>query len=351
MRRVGLSGWLLSLFGVAAVMGQGREGFDLNDRGLAAAGRGDQAAAERLYRQAMEVWRKMGPDYRAHLGTTEYNLGQSLCAQGRRGEALPLLEDAVQLLRGTVGVRHFNTLSALNYLAGLQLMLGDAERGEALFREALPIERELYPKDAQLGLTLGGLSTILVRQGKTAEALPLAEEELTIALAAEGEQSLHSALAYANVATVHKCAGRYDRAMPLFRKSLSIYDRLVGPDHPRTAGILMEIGLLEMEDGNYTLAERDMLRSLDIVGRSSAWTFEQWIGESNLGTLRLRQGKYDEAARRLTRSLELQEQAGIRAGRDLAGTLEALAKVREKQRRYDDARQLRDRAVMISSYR
>src|SRR5580658_10093261 len=117
MNRVGcLSGWLVSL-GAAVVMGQGREGLDLNDRGLAAAGRGDQAAAERLYRQAVEVWRKMGPDYRAHLGITEYNLSQSLCAQGRRSDALPVLEDALQLLRDTVGVRHLNTLSTMNYLA------------------------------------------------------------------------------------------------------------------------------------------------------------------------------------------------------------------------------------------
>jgi tetratricopeptide (TPR) repeat protein len=332
-------------------MAQGREGYELNDRGLQAAARGDQVAAEQFYRQAIQVWRAMGPDYRAHLGTTENNLGQALCAQGRRGEALPVLEDAVQLLRATAGVRHINTLIAMNYLASVQLMMGDAPHAESLFREALPVEREIYPKDAQLALTLGGLSSILGREDKTAEALPLAEEALNISLAAKGEQSLQAALAYANVASIHKRAQRYDRASPLYRKALSIYQQLLGPDHPRTASILTEIGLLEMEDGNYTLAERDMLHALQIVSRPPGWNFERWIGETDLGILRFRQGKYNEAAQWLTHSANLQEEAGIHAGPDLALTLETLSKVRDKQRRFDDAQQLRDKAVMVSGYR
>jgi len=336
--------------GAAAVMAQSREAFDLNEQALRAAEQGDQAAAERLYHRAIDIWRSLGPDYQAHLGTTEYNLGQTLCALGRRAEALPLVDHGLELLRATLGLRHTNTLHAMNYVAGLRLMLGDAAGAEALFREALPVERELFPKDTQLALTLGGLSSILVRQNKAAEALPLAEEQLRIAIEAAGEQSLDAALAYGNVATVHKWGRRYDLALPLYRKSLSIYEHLVGPEHPRTASVLSEIGLMEMEDGNYTLAERDMKQALDILGRPPGWNVEQWIGETNLGILRFREAKYAEAARWLESSLRLQEEAGIREG-DLAVTLETLAKVREKQRRFDDARQLHERAAMVSAYR
>ena len=112
-----------------------------------------------------------------------------------------------------------------------------------------------------------------------------------------------------------------------------------------------QVGLLEMEDGNYTLAERDMQQSLDILQRSPGWDFELWVSETNLGMLRLQQGKYDDAARLLARSVTTQEQAGIHNGRDLALTLEQLAKVREKQRRYEDAKQLRERAVTVASFR
>lgn len=329
-------------------MGQGPEARDWNERGLEAAKRGDAAGAEKLYRQSIQEWRRMGSGYAPHLGITEYNLGQALCAQGRLGDAMPVVEDALKLLRGSLGARHLYTLSVMNYLGSLRLMLGDTEGGAALFREALPLERELYPKDEQLSLTLGGLSSVLVREKHPAEALPLAEESLTLALETSGEQSLASALAYANVASVYKWEQRYDRALPLYRKALSIYERLVGPDHPRTAGIQGEIGLLEMEDGKFTLAERDMQRSLDIAQRSG-WAFEQWIAESNLGMLRYRQGKLEEAAGLLTRSMSKQEQAGIRGGLDMAVTIDTLAKVREKQRRFDEARELREREATVGA--
>jgi len=340
---LGVSGGLLNLFGAAAALGLGSEARERNERGLQAASRGDQAGAEKLYREAIEQWGRLGPEFSPHLGITEFNLAQSLCAQGRRGEAMPVLEDSLARLRGSLGVRHLSTLSVMNYLASLRLMLGDMPGAETLLREALPIERELYPRDEQLPLTLGALSSLLVRRKQVAEALPLAEEALTLSLQVSGEDSLQAALAYADVAAVHKWANRYDRALPLYRKALSLYERLVGPDHPRTAGVLGEIGLIEMEDGNYALAERDMLRSLEIAQHAPGWTFEEWIGESNLGMLRYKQGKYDEAARRFGRSLSLQEQAGIHGGPDLALTLESLAKVRDKQRRYADAKELRER--------
>jgi len=338
------------LVGAAVVMGQGREAFNLNERALEAAGRGDQVVAQRLYREAIEIWRRLGPDYQAHLGTTEFNLGQTLCALGRRAEARPLYEDAVRLLRGTVGVRHRTTLGAMNYLASLQLILGDTGAAEALFREALAIERELYPEDPQTALSLTGLSSFLVRQDRIAEALPLAEEALAIAIETAGDQSVNAALAYDNLATVHRSSRRYDRALPLYRKSFHIYAQLLGPEHPRTASLLSEIGLVEMDDGKYALAERDLTRALEIIGRLPGWDFERWMGESNLGILRLKQGKYEEAARRLARSLAIQEQAGIHAGRDFAITLETLAQVRDKQRRFEEAKQLHDRAALLSSY-
>jgi hypothetical protein len=67
--------------------------------------------------------------------------------------------------------------------------------------------------------------------------------------------------------------------------------------------------------------------------------------------LRFRQARYTEAARWLESSLRLQEQAGMHEGIELTITLETLAKVREKQRRFDDAQQSRDRAAMGSAYR
>lgn len=73
--------------------------------------------------------------------------------------------------------------------------------------------------------------------------------------------------------------------------------------------------------------------------------------EDNLGMLRLRQKRYGEADQALTHSVALQRQFLLKPGSELAGTLQALAAVREKERRFDDAANLKGQAQAIRSYR
>jgi uncharacterized protein HemY len=118
------------------------------------------------------------------------------------------------------------------------------------------------------------------------------------------------------------------------------------------ASVLSQEGLIYMEDGKYSLAEKDMVQSLDYLAKSCpACTFEQLVGENNLGLLRLRQGKYAEADRLLTHVVSLEERYMTRPGSDMATALLALAQVREKERRYEDAARLHRRADMIMEFR
>jgi tetratricopeptide (TPR) repeat protein len=322
-----------------------------NDRGLSAAARGDHVEAERCYNLAIERWKSQGPAYEAHLAITQLNLGQTYSAQAKRREGAVIFEEALGELRRTLGIRSEWTLTAMNLLGAAYLMLGEGERSAPLFHEALPVEREFFPKSFMLARSLEGLATINVNEGKLDTALAQAEEALPLAIAAEGEDSLDAALAYATVAEVHRIARRNERALPLYRKSRAIYEKSLGPDHPRVASILSQEGLILMTDHKYALAEKDMRQALEIVKKSCpACIYELWVGESNLGLLRLRQKRYAEADQLLSHSLALQEKY-THPGLDMAGTVEALAVAREKLRRFDDAARLQKRADMLRSYR
>src|SRR5437879_4833542 len=87
-----------------------------NDRGLAAAARGDQAEAERSYQQAIERWKSLGPAYQAHLAISQLNLGQTYSAQAKRREGAEIFEEALAKLRRTMGIRNEWTLTAMNLL-------------------------------------------------------------------------------------------------------------------------------------------------------------------------------------------------------------------------------------------
>ena len=179
----------------------------------------------------------------------------------------------------------------------------------------------------------------------------MSEEALKLVLKAEGDEGLDAALAYANVGEAHRWLGQTDRALPLLRKARSIYTTILGANHPRVASILSQEGLIYMQDGKLSLAEKHMVQSLDILAKTCPdCKFEQFVGESNLGLLRLRQGKYAEADRLLTHVLYLEENYMSRPSPDMATTLLALAEIRDKQHRYDDAARLHKRADTILEF-
>src|ERR1051326_1294169 len=104
---------LLLTIGGAAAQDAAKEAKDWNDRGLAAAERGDHSEAERSYNIAIEQWKSMGPAYEAHQAITQLNLGQTYSAQARRREATQLFEEALPRLRRAAGIRNEWTLIAM----------------------------------------------------------------------------------------------------------------------------------------------------------------------------------------------------------------------------------------------
>jgi tetratricopeptide (TPR) repeat protein len=343
---------LLTMVMAIPAMAQADAAMNLNDRGNRAADQGSHAEAQSLYREAIRIWRSLGVAYEAHLAGTLMNLGVSLCGDGMRPAGAKVYEEALALHRRSLGTKHHRTVANMNLLASDYLMLADTDSAQTLFEEALPIERELYPHDIQTARTLEGLSNVLMRQGKADVAIPLAEEALTITLKEAGEDSLDAALAFSTVAEVHRSGGRPERALPLFRKARAIYEKSLGPEHPRVASIQSQEGLILMDEGKLALAEQSMAQSLRALASTcAACVVEQAIAENNLALLRLKQKRYAEADRLLSHVLQLREQFTAQPGREVAEALQSLAYAREKQRLYQDAARLQTRAAAILGYR
>ena len=342
---------VLVLAAAAAVANDGPAG-EANDRGLAASERRDFESAKKHYLEAIDLWEKSGPRYAAHVAIVKMNLAQVYGAEGRRLESAAMLEESLRAFRATLGIRDLRTLAALNLLGGIHMMLGNQARAAELFNEALPIERELHPNDTQLARTLGGLASLAMREGQAEKAIPLAEEALSITTKTEGENSLDAALAYANIAEAHRVLNRNERALPLFRKSRAIYERLLGRDHPRVSSVLTQEGLLLMQEGKLGMAEEALERSLAIVQRSCPkCVFEHAAAENNLALLRIKQGKLEEADRLLSNVLALQERSPEMPKVEIAVTLQSLAVVRQREKRFEDAERLKRRAATLLSYR
>jgi tetratricopeptide (TPR) repeat protein len=337
------------LFSLVTAFAQSDDPRILNEQGLKAYQEGSYVEAEKLHRQAIPLWEKMGKDFEAHLATSKMNLAQALAGEGRRNEAAVALQESVAGFKHSLGPNDLRTLTAMNLLGGIYLMMGDYNRGSLLFDEALPIERKYYPEDAQTARSLGGKACILYREKRPEEALPLTEEALRIAVKATGEDSLDAALAYANVAEAQRLNNHPARALPLYRKSRTIYERALGPNHPRVATVMAQEGLMALNDGQVATAEKTLVKAVAIIENACPLcTYERWIAVSNLALVRVRQGKYEMADRLFSEVLDMQEKSTPQPTADMATTLKALAFIRGKEHKTEEAARLSQRAATLA---
>ena len=58
-----------------------------------------------------------------------------------------------------------------------------------------------------------------------------------------------------NLAGLYQHQGRYADAEPLYKRSLAIYEKALGPDHPDVARSLNDLALLYAKQGRYADAE------------------------------------------------------------------------------------------------
>lgn len=319
---------LLFLLTVSAACAQPSKALTLNQQGLDAAARRDYAAAERDGRAAVEIYRSLGSPYEAHLSIALFNLGQAMCGEGRWRASEEIFSESLDLSRRALGPRHIRTVAGLNALGHVEMMLGGFESAEARFLEALALARAFYPRDLQLAYALAGFSSLRLRAGKLEEALPYAEEALRVTIEAEPREGVETATMYQNVAQIHRTAGRPERALPLLRKALAIYEQAGESGSPRYASALSEEGLALMDDGKLVQADREMKRAVALLAECPGCGFQLAIARNNLGLLRFRQRKYAEADELLRRALAEEELYSPTDAAQIAMTRNALQKVR-----------------------
>ena len=113
-----------------------------------------------------------------------------------------------------------------------QRRYADAEKS---FQSALKEAEGFGQEDLRLALTLNNLAFLYQAQGKYAEAEPLYKRSLAIWEKALGPQHLHVATSLNNLALLYKTQGKYAEAEPLYKRSLAIWERTLGPEHPNVA--------------------------------------------------------------------------------------------------------------------
>jgi tetratricopeptide (TPR) repeat protein len=137
-----------------------------------------------------------------------------------------------------------------------------------------------------------------------------------------------------------------DEARSAFERAISIYEGVLGPDHPNVGGVLSNLSNLHHRLGNYSEASAMGQRSLEIneaaLGLDHpnvAWSL--WA----LGNVNRSQGEYGAAKERYERAIAIWEKALGPDHPNVAMVLNNLGAVHDGSGSREEARALYQRAV------
>ncbi|WP_052499803.1 tetratricopeptide repeat protein [Streptomyces vietnamensis] len=249
---------------------------------------GRRAEALPVSEEAVEIYRRLAAGdlatYEPDLARSLSNLGIRLLEAGRRAEALTVSEEAVEIYRRlAVGNPATYEPDLARSLSNLGLHLSEAgHRAEALIvsEEAVEIYRRLAPDnpaayEPDLATSLSNLGIRLSEAGHRAEALPVSEEaveicsRLAVGNPAAYEPDLARSLSNLGIRLLE--AGRRAEALTVSEQVVEIYRRLA-PDNPAAyepdlARALSNLGIRLSEAGRQAEALTAEQQAVEIYRR------------------------------------------------------------------------------------
>ena len=243
----------------------------LHNAGVLYDAAGNSAAAEPVYREALEIRRRVYGDDHPLVAKSVHNLGNIYLDRGEYDQAADHYARAHELYTAAFGAGHPALTGSLNNL-GLAHRRARrfAEAAKAL-REATVILRATHGEDhPDLALGLDNLARTLVEMGELDEAEALVDEAFAIRLAALGPEHPDLADTRCTLAELALARDLLDQARLEADTALARYESSFGPDHPQVAIALDLRGRVRLAAEDPSGAVEDLRRALVIRSQQSA---------------------------------------------------------------------------------
>jgi len=237
-------------------------------------GLGKLDAAERHLARALDLRRTFLGPRDPSLADTLADLARLRYQQGLYAEGEAAIREAMAIRAGNAGspagtsdpsealaLPHQHD-SDVCMLAGFRRLQGDARGAEALYREALALERARPDVDTLAG-TLKDLAGLLGQMDRPDEGLALVGEALALLRGEHGEQHVFVANALNTQAILLQKQGDLAGAESAWWQVLAMQQALLPEDHPDLANTLNALGNLLRQDGDPAGAEPLLREALE----------------------------------------------------------------------------------------
>ncbi|MGK7882854.1 MAG: tetratricopeptide repeat protein [Crocosphaera sp.] len=179
------------------------------------------------------------------LSVTPYlNLIEMLLNCSNQEEFMETLENNQSLVNETL-------ITVMEQYAEFLQQQGQGDKADFLSRLSQQLQQALTNPWEELMQRV----VTLYQQGKYAEAIPVAEQALQVAIELYGEEDNNVASSLNNLAELYRSQGRYTEAEPLYKDALALRKKLLEEEQPDLATSLNNLALLYYSQGRYTEAE------------------------------------------------------------------------------------------------
>lgn len=204
----------------------------LNNIGLAYKNRGDYAAAETYYRQAVALARQHYGEQSVAYQSDLAGLSDLLARSGQLRQAADLQERNMALTAKLYGQDSGPMASGYETLAGTYQDLGDLQRADAAYGHALALAPAVYGNDTvNYAILLNNYATLLEDRGETGQAEALYRQSLQIRRDRLGPDDRRTLTTQANLGRLLMRQGHYDQAEPLLDEAYRGLSAKLPPDH------------------------------------------------------------------------------------------------------------------------
>jgi CHAT domain-containing protein len=257
-------------------------GYGANTRYLVLDGLGDYQLAEQAAQQAWRILTHHLPPEHPHLAIIANNLSVARADQGDPGQAMHYLRKAIasnragrrrdllienyhnlsylytklddwanaavysskvlHLADSLPGVSPLQRATYLNGLGATYYGAGQYAVADSLFRLALNLRRQVFSEPhPDLAQSWYNRGLVAVEQGRVSQAKTFLHEAEALFLTLQGEPSPKLADVRYELANLHWQAGRYQAAIPLWRRCASLYAQTRGTSHAHTLETLVRL--------------------------------------------------------------------------------------------------------------
>jgi tetratricopeptide (TPR) repeat protein len=265
----------------------------LNDMGAMLWQHGDLDPAEKFYREALAMNRRLLGDKHPEIATGLENVGTLRWDRQDLAGAEALYQQSLEMRRELLGENHPEVGQLLFNLATLQYDRGRTSEARANLRKVLAIYRKAYPPDhPETAAVLNVVGFWLTLAGEYEEADRYLQEGLAMRHRLFGEQHQEVASSLTMVAVLRVAERKYPEALELAQSAKGIYTVALSPDHWHTAMAESAEGAALAGLGRYAEAETHLKHSYGILsGNSGALLAFRNLAQHYMDALHRRAGR------------------------------------------------------------